>query len=73
MRKDTEKSFGGKGFGGLAAILLLLGGVFTIVLFYFMFQFAEQGNLLMVIITALLIGVISLIVAKGLVYISRHR
>lgn len=73
MRKDTEKSFGGKGFGGPAAILLLLGGVFTIVLFYFMFQFAEQENLFMVIVTALLIGVISLIVAKGLVYISRQR
>lgn len=68
MRKDTEKSFGGP-----AAILLFLGGVFTVVLFYFMFQFAEQENLFMVILTALLIGVVSLIVAKGLVYISRHR
>lgn len=67
MRKDTEKSFGKP-----ALILLFLGGVFTVVLFYFMFQFAEQENLVMVIATALLIGVISLIVAKGLVYISRH-
>jgi hypothetical protein len=68
MPKDTEKSFGGP-----VAILLFIGGVFTVILFYFMFQFAEQENLFMVILTALLIGVISMAVAKGLVLISRRK
>ncbi len=68
MSKDTEKSLGGP-----TAILLFIGGVFTVILFYFMFQFAEQENLFMVILTALLIGVISMVVAKGLVYISRRK
>lgn len=68
MSKDT-----GKGFGGPAAILLLIGGVFTVILFYLMFQFAEQENLIMVIISALLIGVVSMVVAKGLVHISRRK
>lgn len=68
MPKDTDKSLGGP-----TAILLLIGGVFTVILFYFMFQFAEQENLFMVILTALLIGAISMVVAKGLVRISRHK
>jgi uncharacterized membrane protein len=53
--------------------LLLIGGVFTVILFYFMFQFAEQENLFMVILTALLIGAISMVVAKGLVRLSRRK
>jgi uncharacterized membrane protein len=68
MPKDAEKSLGGP-----TAILLLIGGVFTVILFYFMFQFAEQENLFMVILTALLIGAISMVVAKGLVRISRRK
>jgi RsiW-degrading membrane proteinase PrsW (M82 family) len=68
MPKDTDKSLGGP-----TAILLLIGGVFTVILFYFMFQFAEQENLFMVILTALLIGAISMVVAKGLVRISRRK
>ncbi|AAM29785.1 MULTISPECIES: hypothetical protein [Methanosarcina] len=68
MPKDTEKTLGVP-----AAILLLIGGVFTVILFYFMFQFAEQENLIMVILTALLIGVVSMIVAKVLGRISRIR
>ncbi|HII80085.1 MAG TPA: hypothetical protein HA261_06775 [Methanosarcina sp.] len=68
MPKDTEKSLGGP-----AAILLFIGGVFTVILFYFMFQFAEQENLFMVILTALLIGIISMGVAKGLVYFYKHK
>jgi RsiW-degrading membrane proteinase PrsW (M82 family) len=68
MPKDAEKSLGGP-----TAILLLIGGIFTVILFYFMFQFAEQENLFMVILTALLIGAISMVVAKGLVRISRRK
>jgi hypothetical protein len=67
MPKDTKKSL-----GGTAAILLFIGGVLTVILFYFMFQFAEQENLFMVILTALLIGVVSMGVAKGLVHIYKH-
>ncbi len=67
MPKGNEKSL-----GGTAAILLFIGGVLTVILFYFMFQFAEQENLFMVILSALLIGVISMAVAKGLVYIYKH-
>lgn len=58
---------------GPVAILLLIGGVFTVILFYFMFQFAEQQNLFLVIFTALLIGVVSMAVAKGLVYFSKRK
>ncbi|HOW13872.1 hypothetical protein [Methanosarcina sp.] len=68
MPKDTEMNLGGP-----TAILLLIGGVFTVILFYFMFQFAEQENLFMVILTALLIGAISMVVAKGLVRLSRRK
>lgn len=68
MPEGTKKSLGGP-----AAILLLVGGVLTVILFYLMFQFAEQENLFLVILTALLIGVVSMGVAKGLVYISRHK
>ncbi|MDI9395073.1 MAG: hypothetical protein QM426_06535 [Euryarchaeota archaeon] len=68
MPKDAKKSLGGS-----AAILLFIGGVFTVILFYFMFQFAEQENLFMVILTALLISVISMGVAKGLVYFYKHK
>lgn len=68
MPDDSKKSLGGP-----AAILLLAGGALTVILFYFMFQFAEQENLFMVILTALLVGVISMGVAKGLVYIYRNK
>ena len=37
-----------------------------------MFRFADEENLLMVLLTAALIGIISLVVAKGLVSISRR-
>lgn len=67
-KKDTEMILGGP-----AAILLLVGAAFSVILFYYMFQFAEQENLFMVLLTALLISIISIAIAKGLVSISKSR
>jgi len=67
MVRDT-----GKALGGPAIVLLAVGAVLNIILFILMFRFADEENLLMVLLTAALIGVISLVVAKGLVSISRR-
>jgi hypothetical protein len=62
----------GNALGGPAIILMGIGAVLDIILFYLMFKFADQGNLFMVLITAVLIGVVALGITKGLTYISRH-
>jgi hypothetical protein len=62
----------GNALGGPAIILMGIGAVLDIILFYLMFKFADQGNLFMVLITAVLIGVVALGITKGLAYISRH-
>ncbi|AYK14084.1 MAG: hypothetical protein ACOX7X_02465 [Methanosarcina flavescens] len=67
MVRDT-----GKALRGPAIVLLAVGAVFNIILFILMFRFADEENLLMVLLTAALIGIISLVVAKGLVSISRR-
>ncbi|RXA16954.1 hypothetical protein EQO05_13015 [Methanosarcina sp. MSH10X1] len=67
MGRDT-----GKALGGPAIALLAVGAVINVILFYLMFRFADEENLFMVLLTAALIGVISLGVAKGLVHISRR-
>ncbi|AAM06616.1 hypothetical protein [Methanosarcina acetivorans] len=67
-KKDTEKILGGP-----AAVLLLVGVVLSVILFYFMFQFAEQENLFMVLLTAVLISIISIAVARGLVSIYKYK
>jgi len=68
MGRDTEKVLGGP-----AIALVGIGAIIDIILFYFMFKFAdEEENLLMVISTAVLIGIIGLGVAKGLVSLSRR-
>ena len=67
MVRDT-----GKALKGPALLLLAVGAVFNIILFILMFRFADEENLLMVLLTAALIGIISLVVAKGLVSISRR-
>ena len=67
MGKNT-----GNALGGPAIILMGIGAVLDIILFYLMFKFADQGNLFMVLITAVLIGVVALGITKGLTYISRH-
>ena len=67
MGKDTENVLGGP-----ILILMGIGAVISAVLFYFMFKFADDGNLLMVLLTASLIAVISFGIVKGLVSLSKH-
>jgi hypothetical protein len=67
MGRDT-----GKTLGGPAIILLGVGTILNIILFVLMFRFADEENLFMVILMAALIGLISLVVAKGLVSLSRR-
>ncbi len=67
MGKDN-----GNALGSPAIVLMGIGAVLDIILFYLMFKFADQGNLFMVILTAVLIGVVALGITKGLSYISRH-
>jgi uncharacterized membrane protein len=51
-------------WGGPAIILTIIGILVTSFLFYFMFKYADEGNLLMVIAIPLVISVIALIVAR---------
>jgi hypothetical protein len=67
MGRDT-----GKALGGPAIILVGIGAIFDVILFYFMFKFADEENLFMVLLIAVLIGVVALGIAKGLVSISRR-
>lgn len=67
MGKDT-----GNGLGSSTIALLGIGAIVDIILFYFMFKFADEAKLFMVILVAVLIGIISMVVAKGLVSISRR-
>mgnify|MGYP003417290982 CR=1 FL=1 len=62
----------GKILGGPAIILVGIGAIFDVILFYFMFKFADEENLFMVLLTAALIGIIALVMAKGLVSFSKH-
>jgi len=67
MDKDT------KNYSESPAIILMgIGAILSAALFYFMFKYADQGNLLMVIITSSLIVVVSFGVVKGIAYISKH-
>jgi hypothetical protein len=66
MSKDT-----GKALGGPAILLVGVGAVLDVILFYFMFKFADEENLFMVLLTAALIGIIAMGIAKGLISISR--
>lgn len=68
MDKDTENILGGP-----TIILMGIGAVVSAVLFYFMFKFADAGNLLMVLLTASLIAVISFGVVKVLVSTSKNK
>ncbi len=51
-------------YGGPALILMVIGILVTSFLFYFMFKYADEGNLFMVIAIPLGISVFALIVAK---------
>jgi ABC-type Fe3+-siderophore transport system permease subunit len=68
MDKDTKNSIGSP-----AIILMGIGAILSAALFYFMFKYADQGNLLMVIITSSLIVVVSFGVVKGIAYISKQK
>jgi len=68
MRKDTEKIMGGP-----AAILLLVGLALSAILFYFMFKFADEENLVMVLFTTFLISIIAIAIARGLVSMYKYK
>ena len=55
MVRDTRKALRGP-----AIVLLAVGAVFNIILFILMFRFADEENLLMVLLTAALIGIVSI-------------
>ena len=67
MSRDIEKALGGP-----AIILVGIGAVLDVILFYFMFKYADEENLFMVLLTAALIGIIAMGIAKGLISISRR-
>ena len=67
MGRDTKNALRGP-----AIILVGIGAILDIIVFYFMFKFADKGNILMVLLTAVLIGIIAFGIAKGLVFISRR-
>ena len=58
--------------GSTAIILMGIGAILSVALFYFMFNFADQGNMIMVILTALMIVGVSFGTMKGLAYISKR-
>lgn len=66
MGRDTEKALGRP-----AIILISIGAILDIILFYLMFKFADEGNLFMVLLTAVLIILVALGITKGLVSVSR--
>jgi len=51
-------------YGGPAIILTVIGILVTSFLFYFMFKYADEGNLFMVIAIPLGISIFALVVAK---------
>lgn len=67
MRKDT-----GNALGGPAIVLVGIAAILDVILFHFMFKFADEGNLFMVLLTALLIVFIAMGTTKILISISRH-
>lgn len=50
-------------WGGPAILLTVIGILVTSFLFYFMFKYADEGNLFMVITIPLVISVFALVVA----------
>ena len=68
MSKDTEKILGSQ-----TLILVGIGAILSAFLFHFMFKYADEKNILMVLLTALLIAMVSIGVVKGLVYASKRQ
>ena len=68
MGKDTETIL------GIPSLILVgAGAILSAFLFHFMFKYADEKNLLMVILTALLIAVVSIGVVKGIVYTYKQK
>jgi ABC-type Fe3+-siderophore transport system permease subunit len=67
MGKDTKTPLGTP-----TIILVGIGAIISAALFYFMFNFADKGNLVMVVLTASLIAVIMFGIVKVLTSISRY-
>jgi hypothetical protein len=61
--------YGKWAIGGSAIILMGIGVTLSATLFYIMFKYADQGNLVMVVFTSILIVVVSTGTMKGLTYI----
>lgn len=61
--------YGKWAIGGSVIILMVIGATLSAALFYIMFKYADQGNLIMVVLTSLLIVVVSTGTMKGLTYI----
>lgn len=51
-------------YGGPAIILTIIGILVTSFLFYYMFKYADEGNLFMVIALPLVISFVALIAAR---------
>lgn len=47
--------------------LMVVGILITSALFYFMFKFADEGNLVMVIVIPLIVSLVAFIIAKCMV------
>jgi len=60
MKKDIKNMDKGtkNSLGSPTIILMGIGAILSAALFYFMFKYADQGNLLMVIITSSMIVVV---------------
>ncbi|WP_440956621.1 hypothetical protein ACSAZK_06865 [Methanosarcina sp. Mfa9] len=53
-------------YGGPALFMLVVGMLLSSILFYLMFKYADEGNLLMVISIPLVISLIALVIARAL-------
>ncbi|MCQ1534371.1 hypothetical protein FTO70_01390 [Methanosarcina sp. KYL-1] len=54
-----------KMYGGPAVFLLVVGILISTILFYFMFKYADEGNLMMVIAIPLVISLLAFGIARG--------
>jgi hypothetical protein len=61
--------YGKWAISGSVIVLMGMGATLSAALFYIMFKYADQGNLIMVVFTSLLIVVVSTGTMKGLTYI----
>lgn len=52
---------------GPVLCLLVVGILISSFLFYFMFKYAEEGNLVMVILIPLLVSIISIVIGKSFI------